>query len=264
MQRLTRWSVQVLDAASGEVLLDRHPDRVVRTASVGKLLLLVHVAELFAAGAADPAELLARTEPDAVADSGVWQYLATDALPVADLCALVGMASDNLATNVLLRRFGLAEVAATAARYGLRRTALHDRVRDRRTEADPPTLSTGTAAELTALLVELARQRERGDPAAGQVLDWLAHGLDLSLVAAGWGLDPLAHRDVDRGLSVVNKTGTDVGVRAETGLLTGPVRTIAYTVIANWSGTDERARVLRAMRRLGRRIEDAARGGPGW
>ncbi len=254
----------MVDAGSGEVLFERDPDRVLRTASIGKLLLLEHVAGLIASGAADPGELLTRTGDDRVADSGIWQYLAVDALPVVDLCELVGMASDNLATNVLLRRFGLGAVAASAARTGLRRTALHDRVRDLRTEADPPTLSTGTAAELTALLMRLAVQRQVGDPTAGQVLDWLAKGLDLSLVAAGWGLDPLAHREADRELLLVNKTGTDVGARAETGLLTGPVRTVAYTVIANWGAADRRREVLRAMRRLGRRIEDAARGGPGW
>lgn len=264
---MTRWSVQVADAASGEVLFERHPGRALRTASIGKVLLLQHVATLMAGGAVDPGELLLRTEQDRVADSGIWQYLSIEGLPIVDLCELVGMASDNLATNVLLRRFGLGDVAATATRLGLQRTALHDRVRDVRTAADPPTLSTGTAAELTALLTRLARQRETGDPASVQVLDWLGKGLDLSLVAAGWGLDPLAHRGSDQGLSVWNKTGTDTGVRAEIGLLAGPVRTIAYAVIANWIETDrsnQRAEVLRRMRRLGRRIEDAARGGTGW
>lgn len=257
----------MVDAASGEVLHERHPGRLLPTASIGKVLLLQHVAALIADGSADPQELLARTDGDRVADSGIWQYLAAEQLTVLDLCVLVGTASDNLATNVLLRRFGLAEVAATAARLGLRRTALQDRVRDVRTDADPPTLSTGTSGELTALLVGLHRQRAAGEPVATQVLDWLATGLDLSLVAAGWGLDPLAHSGSDRGLTVWNKTGTDVGVRAETGLLTGPVRTIAYTVIANWVDTDRadrRVEVLRRMRRLGQRIEDAARGGTGW
>lgn len=264
---MTRWSVQVADVGSGEVLFERHPGRALPTASIGKVLLLEHVARLLAGGAVDPRELLTRTDQDRVADSGIWQYLAIDQLPIVDLCALVGMASDNLATNVLLRRFGLDEVAATAARLGLRRTALHDRVRDERTDADPPTLSTGSAGELTALLTRLTRQREAGEPSAGQLLDWLAKGLDLSLVASGWGLDPLAHNESDHGLSVWNKTGTDSGVRAEIGLLAGPVRTVAYAVIANWVETDRadrRAEVLRRMRRLGRRIEDAVRGGTGW
>ena len=264
---MTRWSVRVLDVATGGVLFERHPQRMLKTASVGKVLLLEHVAGLIATGHADGQEVLTRGDEDLVADSGIWQYLGVAALSVADVCTLVGMASDNLATNVLLRRFGLAGVAATAVRLGLRHTALHDRVRDVRTADDPPTLSTGSAAELTALMSGLAGRREAGEPAATQVLEWLAKGLDLSLVAAGWALDPLAHRHSDRGLVTCNKTGTDVDVRAETGLLTGPVRTIAYTVIANWTETDRadrRAEVLRRMRRLGCRIEDAARGGTGW
>ena len=142
MRQVTRWSVQVVDATSGDVLFAQHPDRALRTASIGKLLLLDHLSAGITSGVVDPHELLTRTADDRVADSGLWQYLATDSLPVADLCALVGAASDNLAANVLLRRYGLDAVAATAARNGLTRTALHDRVRDVRGPADPPTLST--------------------------------------------------------------------------------------------------------------------------
>ena len=267
MQRLTRWSVQVVDATSGEVLFERHADRSLRTASIGKLLLLDHVSASIISGVADPHEVLTRTDEDRVADSGLWQYLATDALPVADLCELVGGASDNLAANVLLRRFSLADVAATAARNGLRRTALHDRVRDVRGPADPPTLSTGSAAELTSLLVRRYRERIAGNESAARLLDWLAKGLDLSMVASGWGLDPLAHKGSDRGLQVWNKTGTDAGVRAETGLLAGPARTVGYTAIANWdpgSDDDRRGTVLRRMRRLGRHLERAVRGAADW
>ncbi|MPY79376.1 MAG: hypothetical protein GEV04_12985 [Actinophytocola sp.] len=32
------------------------------------------------------------------------------------------------------------------------------------------------------------------------VLDWLATGFDLSMVASAFGLDPLAHTDRDRGV----------------------------------------------------------------
>src|SRR5947209_4943561 len=106
------WSIRVQNVRTGAVLFDRRPDLVLHTASVGKVLLLVHVAELVRDGQLELAEPLTRTAPDWVADSGVWQYLATDTLPVGDLCELVGIASDNLATNVLIARVGLDPVAA--------------------------------------------------------------------------------------------------------------------------------------------------------
>jgi len=100
------------------------------------------------------------------------------------------------------------------------------------------------------------------------VLEWLGKGADLSQVAAAWDLDPLAHRNPDRGLVVANKTGTDGGIRAEVGVLTGPGAIIAYAVIANWTegpGTDSRQLVLGRQRQVGLLIADAARGtDPAW
>ena len=54
---------------------------------------------------------------------------------------------------------------------------------------------------------------------SSQVLGWLATGVDLSMVGAAFGLDPLAHAVPDRGISLHNKTGTDAGVRADVGLV---------------------------------------------
>ena len=255
------WSVSVRDVGSGDVLFEQAPTLVLRTASIGKILLLVHIAALAADGELDLAEPLTRTPGDRVADSGIWQYLQQDTLGIGDLCRLVGMASDNLATNVLLRRFSLAAVAATAHRWGLRHTALHDRVRDHREPVHPPELSSGSAAELADLMLRLQQDAVRGEAAGVRVIDWLGNGLDLSQVSAGWGLDPLAHQAADRGLLVRNKTGTDLGVRAEIGVLLGPVRTVAYAVLANWDGCDAgRDDVLARQRRIGLRIAAVARG----
>ncbi len=100
------------DAATGDVLGAAGADRVLPAASLGKLLLLVEVARSL-----DLAEPLTRLPEDAVADSGLWQHLAVDTLAAGDLAALVGAVSDNLATNVLLRRVGLEAVVASA--FGL-------------------------------------------------------------------------------------------------------------------------------------------------
>ena len=84
------WGLCVRDTASGKVLAAVDADRVLATASVGKVLLLIEVALRFEAGTLDPLEPLTRTAGDAVADSGLWQHLRSDTLPAADAAALVG------------------------------------------------------------------------------------------------------------------------------------------------------------------------------
>ena len=61
-------------------------------------------------------------------------------------------------------------------------------------------------------------------------------------------------RDSPRGLDCVNKTGCDVGVRADVGVLTSPGGALAYAVIASWGTSAEQESaelVIEDMRRLG-------------
>jgi beta-lactamase class A len=182
-----------------------------------------------------------------VTDSGLWQHLSTATLPIADVATLIAAVSDNWATNVLLDRIGLPAMATLAAELGLPTIQLHDRVRNDRGPAHPPTLSTATAGELLTFMTRL-RRRELITPEADDRLDrWLATSTDLSMVASGFHDDPLAHP-----LGVRNKTGTDDGVRADTGYRDG----VAYAVIANWDprSGDATAEVLARMRAIGERL----------
>jgi beta-lactamase class A len=182
----------------------------------------------------------------------VWQHLLAPALPVADLAALVG-ASDNLATNVLLRSVGLDTVARRVVDLGLSRTALLDLVRDRRGPDDAPQLSVGSAAELTWLFAALARGEVIGPEVSQRVISWLSLNTDLSMVASAFGLDPLAHRAPEHGILLVNKTGADPGVHSEAGVLRGPRAGVAYAVSTYVEETSLRQRlaVLAGMRAVG-------------
>jgi len=250
-----RISVSVLDADSGAVLASNDPDRTHRTASIGKILLLIEVAVRFADGRLEPQAPLTRTDADRVADSGLWQHLSVDALPAADLAVLIGAVSDNLATNVLLRNVGLLAVSERARTLGLKVTRLHDQVRDHRRPTDPETLSTGTAGELADLLARLHRGEVRSKSVSRQVLRWLTLGTDTSMAAGALGLDPLAHPDPDRSLSLAHKTGTSPGIRCDVGLVTGPRRTVAYAVLAEFDD-DDRDSVLGSMFTLGQEIRE--------
>jgi beta-lactamase class A len=124
-------------------------------------------------------------------------------------------------------------------------------------------LSSGCATELAQLMSDLSREFRQGDAAAGRVRGWLGKGMDLSQVGSGWGLDPLAHSGADLGLQVMNKTGTDAGIRAEVGVLTGPAANVAYAVLANWNEVDQperRSAVLQRQSMIGWQIAAVAHG----
>lgn len=246
-------SVSLRDGAGGGQLAAEDADLVHATASIGKILLLAEISVRFVDGRLSRDEPLTRTAADAVANSGLWQHLRTDTLPAADVAALVGAVSDNLATNVLLRRVGLTAVSERARTIGLAHTALLDRVRDVRRQSDPPALSVGTAAELSGLMLALYRGQVRSKAVSRQVLDWLALDTDTSMVAGALGMDPLAHTEPDRGLTLAHKTGTSTGIRADVGLASGPRGTVAYAVLATFDDAD-RDGVLAAMFRVGERI----------
>lgn len=250
----TQWSVCVRSLTDDRVLLERHPDRVLRTASVGKVFLLLEVARQAVAGECDLGERVARLPEDGVADSGVWYLMDQAELPVGDLCTLVGAFSDNLATNVLVRRFGIQAVRAASTALGCTESALLDRVREERLPEHPPTLSLGTAAELSSVMARISRGEAVSEPASAMVWRWLAAGADLSMVAAAFGLDPLAHAEPDRGITLVNKTGTISTARIDIGCVTGPAGGLAYAVGANWdadAADDPRDQVLATMREIG-------------
>ena len=127
----------------------------------------------------------------------LWHTLSVETLPLVDVAALVGAVSDNLATNVLLARVGLAEVAARATALGLRSTALHDRVRDDRSAAHAATLlSTGNAGELSALVHRIATGTATGPSSDHLVRQSLSGNVDQSMVGLPLvdqaGIDPIA------------------------------------------------------------------------
>ncbi len=65
------------------------------------------------------------------------------------------------------------------------------------------------------------------------VLRWVGTNTDLSMVASAFDLDPLAPAEPDRGVRLVNKTGTISTVRADVGVVEGPAANTANAVLAS-------------------------------
>jgi len=253
-----RWSCCVR-AADGSIVLAEDASRLQPTASIGKLFLLVAAAEGIVAGHVDPTARLARP-PEAIADSGLWQHLSLPALTVADAAVLTAAVSDNLAANALLDLVGHDCADSAALALGCDGSRLLDRIRVRRTPVHPHAPSQGRADELSEVvrhIEQASSHRESRDThvcaaddgdtesisahAAEMVRNWLLTGVDLSMVGSAFGLDPLAHVQSDRGVTLWNKTGTDATVRADIGVVTGPLGWFAYAALAEWTDHENSA-----------------------
>ncbi len=254
-----RWSVQIADGV-GVPLASSSPDLALSTASIGKVLVLIELAQRACAGSLNLASSVSRHSVEPVHDSGMWQHLTTDQLPLGDVAVLVGAVSDNWATNVLIDHLGLEQInlRSTTTETDLK---LHDSVRNQRTVQHPENLSTASAAGLVRLFAGLVRARDREvtSAPAQQVLSWLTLNVDLSMVLSAFGLDPLAHAQDARAIRIASKTGTDEGVRADVGVVEADGKGVLYAMVVNWDvvddGVDEtRDRVLTVMRQVGQLI----------
>lgn len=234
------YSIALVDVETGETLAAHRPDARQRTASIGKLFLLVEVARALESGELSADEPVRAPVEHRVEDSGLWYLLRTQALPVWDAAVLVAAVSDNLATNALLHRLGLERVAGVAAELGYERTQLLDYIRDDRGPEHPWTPSFGTGGELADFMRRLALGEIVSPQVSAQVLDWLSADVDTALVVDAFAHDPLAHRQPDaQGVQFWHKTGAIEVVRADVGLAAGPGGRVAYAALAEWGDNSE-------------------------
>lgn len=253
----TQWSVLVTDVDTGEVLLSQTPDRVLDTASVGKIFLLHKLLTEVDAGTRSLEEMVTRRPVEHMDESGIWHLLQTSTLPLYDIAAFIGAFSDNAATNTLCRVLGLPAVQQHTIDLGYTESALDDVVRWPIPPGKPQTLSHANAAELVRFVSRLAREQDLSPASSDLLQRWLGAGMDLSMVASAFNLDPLAHYAFDRDVWLWNKTGTISNVRADLGLVMSRNRRIAYAVLANWdSGADGRDAVLSGMREVGEALKN--------
>jgi beta-lactamase class A len=251
-------SASAVDLRSAETLVAIDDRIALPTANLGAVLLLIEVSARLTNNDDSGYGILDKASQAQVGFSGIWQHLQAPALPVGDLATLIGSSNDNLATNLLVQRVGLDAIRLRAESIGLKRTALLDIARDTRGPDDAPQLSVGSTAELAWLFGALARGEIVDFVTSQRVMGWLSLNTDLSMVASAFGLDPLAHRHEDHAQLLVNKTGSDVGVRVEAGVLRGTRAEVAYAVTIQFEETtlESRLRVLDAMRTIGEELLD--------
>lgn len=228
------WSIQVR-SNTGETLLSHNESQLLSTASVAKIFLLIEAAVMIDERTLSPDELVQRQRVSRVMDSGIWQHMRTEELPIYDVCCLVASNSDNWATNVLLDRVGLNRVKDCAENVTQFGSSLLDFVRDERATHHPKSLSIGCAADWVFVIDAIAQQTLINSNVSKQLETWLSLNSDLSLVMQPFNLDPLAHQSRDTSLRIFNKTGTDAGVRVDVGYIQSARGGVSYAVVCNWS-----------------------------
>ncbi|RJE84170.1 serine hydrolase [Paracoccus onubensis] len=235
-----RWSIELRDIPTNTTAFSLGATRVLKTASLAKVFLLIEVAARLSEGTLTADEPIDRRDVPKVQDSGLWRYLKTDILPLADAATLVAAVSDNWATNALLHRVGLDAVRARSNVLGYSESLLADYIRDDRGPAHPPTVSEGRASDWTDLFARMHRRNLVSRDVDAQVEYWLGTGTDHSMIASALNLDPLIHGSAYGAESFYNKTGSDSGVRADAGLFVGE-NACSYCLIANWNPEADRA-----------------------
>lgn len=251
-------SASVIDTSSGKALLAVDDTLVQPVASLGRVLLLIEVAAQLEDGRLH-GDRLQRMARDTATGAGLWQFLQESTMQVPDLATLVGATGDTWAMNALLSTVGIDAVRERAESLGIERTALIDRVRDRRGPDDAPDASVAPTGELAWVMRGLALGEVVDEAVSNRVLGWLSLASDLNLVAGSFGLDPLAHRALDHGLQVVAVTGSSTGVRAEAGILRGPGSSVSYAVTVTFDDASlhRRLAVIEALRTMGTEVLEA-------
>lgn len=233
------WSIQIHDISASKTVFSLGATQVLKTASLAKVFLLIEVAARLSEGTLIADEPIDRRNVPEVLDSGLWRYLKTDILPLADAATLVAAVSDNWATNALLHRVSLDAVQARSNALGYPESLLADYIRGNRGPAHPPTVSQGRASDWVDLFARMHRRNLVSKDVDAQVEYWLGTGTDHSMVASALNLDPLVHGFAPGARSICNKTGSDNDVRADAGFVLGK-NACSYCVIANWNPDDDR------------------------
>ncbi len=210
------------DLASGAVI-EHGADDVFEGASTIKVLIMIEAFRQVAEGRLRLDETLALDPSHQVRGSGVLRDFAPGArLTLHDAIVLMMIVSDNVATNMVIDRVGLAAIERAAERMGLRATRL---MAPLHFDRHPPEfgVSRTTGRELGGLVERLARG-EAVDPGSdAQMLaimrrqhytSALDRYLPYDLLDQSGGRAP--------AVSIASKSGSWDGVRNIVGLVEGP------------------------------------------
>jgi beta-lactamase class A len=206
--------VAILDLNSGQQLLVRSDEIFPQASSIKIAVLaeLYHQAQQSAHGTSGKATLndryVVRTA-DIVPDSAILGGLTpgVSSLTNRDLATIMVAVSDNSATNVLIDRVGMDNVARLTESLGLAHTQLRRKMMDLQAAAQGKE-NISTPREMMELLEQLYRGKLIGPPLLDDFFNILATHKD------SW-----IPRDLPEDLKIANKPGELEGVRNDSGIV---------------------------------------------
>jgi beta-lactamase class A len=212
------------------------------SASLIKLPILAAFWEAVEAGRLDPAARVSVPAGARVEGTGVLKALAPGLEPTwKDLATLMITVSDNVATNLVVDRLGMATIQAWIGKAGLADTRLERRMMDREAMAAGRNNVT-SAADIEALLFEVAT----GTCVSANASREMRRALEAQQIQ-----DRLARRLPD-GARAINKTGNFTDVMHDAGIVTWRGGTLVIAVLTEgvrpaWRAMDTIADIAAAL-----------------
>ena len=221
---------------------DLNPNRVMPTASLIKLPIMVEVYRQAAAGSLSLNDRLTLKDADKVPGSGVLttHFNEGTSISVQTAVRLMITFSDNTATNLVLDKIGIAATNTAMKEFGLSETKINAQVFRRDTSILPERsnkygLGSTTASEMLRLL-ELLHQRQLvGPQQSDAMLGHLRNCHDESKCA----------QQLPTEVSFAHKTGETSRVVCDAGIIESDHGGIAICVLTSWSENDLAAKAKR-------------------
>ncbi len=189
-----------------------NPELPLLAASVIKIPVLAEAFSQIASGKADGNELYKVRAEDKVPSCGALTYLHTGLeVTLEDLCTLMIILSDNTASNILIRKFGIEEINGCMRGLGLKVTTVNRLLFDSEAAAQGKE-NYICAGEIGSLLEKMYRGTLVSKEASEKMLKILANQR-LN------GKMPFFFKN---GVKIAHKTGEDDGITHDVGIVYAP------------------------------------------
>lgn len=196
---------------TGEVMAVR-PQEKLLAASVIKLFVLVYVFSRFEDGTLDPQETMTLREQDKVPPSGALYFLHEGLeVTLMDLCKLMIVFSDNVATNLLCDRVGISEIVQWMKEQGYTTSVLARKMYDVES-AQKGLQNYICATEVADLLERLYKGSIVSEKACTQMLQILKE-------QQVNGKIPFFLERLEDAPEIAHKTGEDDGITNDVGIV---------------------------------------------
>ncbi len=230
--------------------LSMDAERVVSSASIIKVPMLVEAMRQVSAGRLSLETEHVLSDDERVRGSGVMRYLHTGAvLTFKDLLTLMIIVSDNTATNIVMDIVGIETVNACLSSMGCHKTRLQRKMYDW-AAIDRGLDNVCTAGEMADLLARIARKEAAGGKWDEMMLDILRHQQDTSRLGMF----------LPEETRLANKTGSREGVFHDCGIVWAG--DISYSIAVFTVDASSTGAAQLAIARISRLIFDAATQAP--